>query len=92
VRAEVATSQVRLAALALLDGRSDAAFQCEAARVVASDSAVTNAQVNVLNHGGIGFTWEHTAHRYVTRAQVLSRTLGDRREHLRRLLDQPAPA
>ena len=91
VRAEVATSQVRLAALALLDGRDDAAFQCEAARVVATDSAITNAHVNVLNHGGIGFTWEHTAHRYVTRAQVLSRTLGDRREHLRRLLEQPAP-
>ena len=92
VRAEVATSQVRLASLALLEGRSDAAFQCEAARVVAADSAITNAQVNVLNHGGIGFTWEHTAHRFVTRAQVLSRTLGDRREHLRRLLDEPAPA
>ena len=49
-------------------------------------------QVNVQNHGGIGFTWEHTAHRFVTRAQVRTRTLGDRRTHLALLMDQPAPA
>ncbi|MBU6216469.1 MAG: acyl-CoA/acyl-ACP dehydrogenase [Acidobacteria bacterium] len=92
VRAEAATSQVRLAALALADGRPDAPFQVEAARVVATGAAIENAQTNVFNHGGIGFTWEHTAHRYVTRAQVLSRTLGDRRDHLALLLDEPSPA
>ncbi len=91
VRAEAATSSVRLAALALADGRSDAAFLVEAARVVATDAAIGNAQTNVFNHGGIGFTWEHTAHRYVTRSQVLSRTLGDRHDHLHALLDEPAP-
>jgi alkylation response protein AidB-like acyl-CoA dehydrogenase len=91
VRAEAATSSVRLAALALADDRDDAPFLVEAARVVATDSAVSNAQTNVFNHGGIGFTWEHTAHRYVTRAQVLSRTLGDRHTHLGALLEEPAP-
>ncbi len=91
VRAEAATSQYRLAALALADARADAPFQVAAARVVAADAAVTNAHTNVFNHGGIGFTWEHTAHRYVTRAQVLSRTLGDRRRHLSDLLGEPSP-
>jgi alkylation response protein AidB-like acyl-CoA dehydrogenase len=92
VRAEAAVSMVRYASLAVHDGLPDAAFHAHAARAVAADAAVDNAQVNVQNHGGIGFTWEHTAHRYVTRAQVLSRTLGDRTDHLALLLAQPAPA
>jgi hypothetical protein len=92
VRAEAATSLVRYAALAVVDGLPDAAFHAHAARSVAADAAVANAQVNVQNHGGIGFTWEHTAHRFVTRAQVRTRTLGDRRTHLALLMDQPAPA
>lgn len=91
VRAEAATSLSRHAALAVFDGLTDAPFHAHAARVVAADAAVQNAQINVQNHGGIGFTWEHTAHRYVTRSQVRSRTLGDLRGHLGALLDQPAP-
>lgn len=91
VRAEAATSLVRYAALAIIDGLDSAAFHTHAARAMSTDAAITNAQVNVQNHGGIGFTWEHTAHRFVTRSQCRSRTLGDRRSHLARLLDQPAP-
>lgn len=91
VRAEAATSTVRHAALAVRDGLPDAAFHAHAARLVAAEAAIANAHANVQNHGGIGFTWEHTAHRYVVRAQVLVRTLGDRRHHLAKLLDQPAP-
>ena len=92
VRAEAATSLVRYAALAVRDGLTDAAFHAEAARAVAARAAVDNAQVNVQNHGGIGFTWEHTAHRYVTRAQVRARTLGSLRGALDALLAQPSPA
>ena len=91
VRAEAATSLVRYAALAVVDGLDDAAFHAHAARTVAADAAVANAQVNVQNHGGIGFTWEHTAHRFVTRAQLRSRTVGDRRRHLALLLARPTP-
>ena len=91
VRAEAATSLVRYAALAVLDGTPDAAFHAHAARSVAANAALENAQTNVQNHGGIGFTWEHTAHRYVTRAQVRIRTLGDVRSHLADLLAQPTP-
>lgn len=90
VRAEAATSLVRYASLALADGLPDAAFHVHAARVVAGAAALDNARVNVQNHGGIGFTWEHTAHRYVTRAEVRSRTLGDRAGHLAALLAAPA--
>jgi alkylation response protein AidB-like acyl-CoA dehydrogenase len=90
VRAEAATASVRYAALALADGRPDATFAVHAARSVAGDAAVANARVNVQNHGGIGFTWEHTAHRFVTRAEVRSRTLGDRGTHLAALLAAPS--
>ena len=90
VRADGAVSLVRYAALAVLDGTPDAAFHAHAARTVAANAALENAQINVQNHGGIGFTWEHTAHRYVTRAQVRTRTLGDVRSHLADLLAQPA--
>jgi alkylation response protein AidB-like acyl-CoA dehydrogenase len=92
VRAEAATSLVRYASLALADARPDAAFHVHAARVVAGAAALDNARTNVQNHGGIGFTWEHTAHRYVTRAEVRTRTLGDRADHLGALLDAPAAA
>jgi alkylation response protein AidB-like acyl-CoA dehydrogenase len=92
VRAEAATSLVRYASLAVADGRPDGSFHADAARTVAGDAALANAQINVQNHGGIGFTWEHTAHRYVTRTQVLLRTLGDRRTHLGALLAEPAPS
>lgn len=91
VRAEAASTLVRYAALAVLDGRPDAAFHAHAARSVAANAAIENAQTNVQNHGGIGFTWEHTAHRYVTRAQVRSRTVGDVRSHLQDLLGAQSP-
>jgi alkylation response protein AidB-like acyl-CoA dehydrogenase len=89
VRAEASTTQVHYAALALRDGRADAAFHVEAAAVVAARSAVDNAEVNVQNHGGIGFTREHTAHRYVTRARILAAVAGGLRRHQADLLAAP---
>ena len=77
-RAAAAVSQTHVAAIALCDHR-DIELHVPSARLVAIDAAVSNAQVNVQNHGGIGFTWEHTAHRYVTRARVVSTMLGGRR-------------
>lgn len=91
-RAEAATSLTRYASLAVADRRPDGAFHSHAAWTVAAAAAITNAQTNVQNHGGIGFTWEHTAHRYLTRAQFLVRTLGGRPEHLAALLAEPAPS
>jgi alkylation response protein AidB-like acyl-CoA dehydrogenase len=90
-RAEVANCEVLYAALALRDGREDAAFHVHAARVVSARAAIDNAQVNVQNHGGIGFTWEHTAHRFVTRSRVLANCLGTTAGHLGATLEASAP-
>lgn len=87
VKAEAALTQVHYAALSLRDGAPDATFQVESAAVVAARAAVDNAEINVQNHGGIGFTLEHTAHRYVTRARVLAALAGGLRRHLADLLD-----
>ena len=84
--AEAAECQVRYASLALRDRRPDAEFHVHAARVVASNAAINNAQINVQNHGGIGFTWEHTAHRYVTRVRVRAATCGTRVTELSALI------
>jgi alkylation response protein AidB-like acyl-CoA dehydrogenase len=89
VRAEASTTQVHYAALALRDGTADASFHVEAAAVVAAQSAVANAEINVQNHGGIGFTLEHTAHRYVTRARILAAVAGGLRRHQADLLAAP---
>lgn len=90
VRAEAATTQVYYAALSLRDATPDRRFQVESASVIAARAAVDNAEINVQNHGGIGFTFEHTAHRYVTRARVLSALAGGLRRHLTDLLAAPA--
>jgi len=92
VRAEAAITQTRYAAVAVQTSRPDAAFHAHAARAVASGAAITNAQVNVQNHGGIGFTWEHTAHRYVTRSRIVGTWMGGRFDALASLLSQPPAA
>ncbi len=81
VRAEAATTQVHYAALALRDATTDADFHVEAAAVIAARAAIDNAEINIQNHGGIGFTLEHSAHRYVTRARVLAAVAGGLRRH-----------
>jgi alkylation response protein AidB-like acyl-CoA dehydrogenase len=43
----------------------------------------------VQNHGGIGFTREHTAHRYVTRSRLLAAVAGGLRRHQADLLAAP---
>jgi len=91
-RAEVAGGQLVYAALAVRDGRADAAFHAHAARVVAARGAIDNAQINIQNHGGIGFTWEHTAHRFLTKARVVANCCGTTPSHQAALLAEPAPA
>ena len=90
-RAEVAVSQVYWAALCQDGNAADASAHALAARVVANQAAVTNSQVNVQNHGGIGFTWEHSAHRYVTRARLWTHLLGGLPGAQRALLAEPTP-
>jgi alkylation response protein AidB-like acyl-CoA dehydrogenase len=89
VRAEAAAQIVTLAALALDADRPDAALLGASARLVAADSAVTNASDNIQNHGGIGYTYEHDAHLYLKRAHVLALTLGDPRSLHEAILAAP---
>lgn len=86
-RAEAARSQVAWAAISLRDGADDLDLNVSAARVMAQNAAITNAEINVQNHGGIGFTWEHPAHRYVTRARTLAVLVGGNEPARRALLN-----
>jgi len=91
VRCEAASSLLSLAALALRDGRPDAAFQVAAAKRVAVDAALENARQNVQVHGGMGVTWENDAHLFLTRARLLDHVFGTRHE-LRTAMLRHAPA
>lgn len=89
VRCELAWAQTVVGALALDEGRTDAAFHALAAREVAGRAAEANAAAMLQIHGAMGFTFEHDAHLLVKRAFVLNNVLGGRREILARLIDLP---
>ena len=72
IRAHVARAQLQVAALMVDDG--DGAFEAAAGHVLAVDAARRNAEDNVQNHGGIGFTDHHPAGQYLKRAELFSRT------------------
>ncbi len=92
VRCEAARSQLYAAAVSLRDGRSDAASQIRAAKLLANVAAVRNADSNIQLHGGIAVTMEHDAHLYMKRANLLSRLFGAERVLLEQLLDTPMAA
>jgi alkylation response protein AidB-like acyl-CoA dehydrogenase len=78
------------AALEALDG-SDAAAAGEAdwrasmAKAVCSEALRNAAKANVQIHGGIGFTWEDSAHLYFRRARTDEVVLGTPGQHWDRL-------
>jgi alkylation response protein AidB-like acyl-CoA dehydrogenase len=85
-RADLAAMQTSLAGLSLDARTPDAAMQAVTAYLAALDAGVANAADNIQNHGGIGFTIEHPAYRYATRASVLSRLVVTKRAALDLLL------
>lgn len=56
------------AAIALRDGRPDAALQVHAALTLAHVAARHNAEANIANHGAIGVTMENIGHLLLKRA------------------------
>jgi alkylation response protein AidB-like acyl-CoA dehydrogenase len=56
------------------------------AALVCGPAFVTSATESIQIHGGIGFTWEHPAHRYLRRAKSDVVALDDPRHHEERLL------
>ncbi|MEU5841491.1 acyl-CoA dehydrogenase [Rhodococcus sp. NPDC047139] len=73
---ELATGVAWDATRAGVDGEQSR-LALDVARVIAFDSYVTNAQKSIQIHGGIGFTWEHSCHLYLRRAQALRILFGE---------------
>jgi alkylation response protein AidB-like acyl-CoA dehydrogenase len=90
VRCEVVLDLTIYAALLADAGRADAALHVAASKALAGEYAIANTFDNVQNHGGIGVTWEHDAHLYVKRANVLATVFGRRTEQLATVLGSPA--
>lgn len=86
IAAEMPSAQLDMAAIALRDGRADAAFQLAALRRIAPRAALANARTCIQIHGGIGFSAEADAHHFLKQAHVLSRLGGGAA-----MLDLPAP-
>jgi alkylation response protein AidB-like acyl-CoA dehydrogenase len=83
----------RYAAACLAAGSPDAGVAVALAKAYCSEVAVNAAQECVQMHGGIGFTWEHTAHLYLKRAKADSIGFGTADAHraaLAALVNLPA--
>lgn len=70
IRTEAHSAQLTIAALALSGDWPDAAFQLDAAWLLACRYAMDNARSAIQVHGGIGFSAECDAHLYMLRAQL----------------------
>ena len=71
----------RYAAACLATGSPDAGVAVALAKAYCSEVAVQAAQECVQMHGGIGFTWEHTAHLFLKRAKADSIGFGTADAH-----------
>jgi 3-oxochol-4-en-24-oyl-CoA dehydrogenase len=72
VAAELATAATWDAGRAGLAGGDQLSYTAATAATLAIPAAVSNAQLNIQVHGGIGFTWEHDAHLYLRRAAAVA--------------------
>lgn len=86
VRVEAARSQLWYAATAFKEGRVDASVHLDAAKHIANQAALANADTNIQLHGGIGVTEEHNAHLLLKHTMLLSRIFGSKRSLLDSLL------
>src|SRR5580700_7911477 len=72
VAAELATAATWDAGRAGIGGGDQFSYTAAIAAVLAVPAAVSNANLNIQVHGGIGFTWEHDAHLYLRRAAAIA--------------------
>jgi len=86
IRVEAARSQLWFAAAAIKEGRGDGAAHLHAAKHLANQAALANADATIQLHGGIGVTDEHNAHLLLKHAMLLARIFGTRRTLLASLL------
>jgi len=92
IRAEAHSAQLTIAALALGGDWSDAAFQLDAAWLLACRYAMENARSAIQVHGGIGFSAECDAHLYLLRAQLFENLGAGTSRREADLCRQPAQA
>jgi alkylation response protein AidB-like acyl-CoA dehydrogenase len=86
----LASDLVSFAAIAVDDGRDDAALQVESALYVAGSAAIDNCGKNIQIHGGMGFSDEADPHRLLKRARVLVEIAGGLEAALARIGECPA--
>jgi alkylation response protein AidB-like acyl-CoA dehydrogenase len=78
-------SAVQYAAAAVAENAPELPSVSALVKAYASDVYFHVAAESIQMHGGIGFTWEHDAHRYFTRAKASELFLGDATLHRERL-------
>ncbi|OZC96640.1 acyl-CoA dehydrogenase [Rhodococcus sp. 06-221-2] len=87
VELERARSAARYAAAVHDEDPDEARLAIAVAGAVCSDAAVHAAHEAVQLHGGVGFTWEHSAHSYFRRVLGNEALQGDSRAHRARIAD-----
>lgn len=87
VEIETARLLSQYAAWAIDADSSDAEVSASMAKQAASDAFCLAAGNNIQIHGGIGFTWEHSAHLYFRRAKASSALFGTADRHRDRIAD-----
>jgi alkylation response protein AidB-like acyl-CoA dehydrogenase len=95
VLVESAQSASQAAAEAWANDAEDAPVLASLAKSYCSEAYRAVAAESIQLHGGIGFTWEHQAHRYFKRAHATSALFGTPAQHRRLLathLGLPSPS
>ncbi|MET0287678.1 MAG: acyl-CoA dehydrogenase family protein [Polyangiales bacterium] len=90
IAARQAADLVSYAAVALDDGREDAALQVESALYIAGHAALDNSGKNIQVHGGIGFSDEADPHHLLKRARVFLELAGGLEAAVERIAKVPA--
>ncbi len=87
VALESARSAARAAAVAAASGSDDFPELAAIAASFCGEACLLAGHENIQIHGGIGFTWEHTAHLYYKRAKSSEFLFGDVLYHREILAD-----
>lgn len=87
VAVESAKAAARRAAREVAADGPELAELASIAKAYCSDAYASAAATGLQVHGGIGFTWEHSAHLHLKRAKTDELLFGDARHHRARLAD-----
>jgi len=84
---ESGKAAVRRAALEVATDGPEQDVLASIAKAWCSDTYASAAAANLQVHGGIGYTWEHSAHLHLKRAKTDELLFGDARHHRAHLAD-----